>query len=61
MKADLAPMRMEQRDAADMIQYYWSAIIGTQPSSALPQGGFQGFEEPLEEFRKRFDDDFLRP
>jgi hypothetical protein len=25
----LTIMRMEQRDAAGMIQYYWSAIIGT--------------------------------
>jgi hypothetical protein len=60
MKADLAPMRMEQRDAADTIQYNGSAIIRTQRSIGLPQGGFQPFEEQLEEFRKRFDDDFLR-
>ena len=25
-------MRMEQRDAAGMIQYYWSSIIGTERS-----------------------------
>ena len=25
-------MRMEQRDAEGMIQYYWSAIIGTERS-----------------------------
>jgi hypothetical protein len=25
-------MRMEQRDASGMIQYYWSAIIGTERS-----------------------------
>ena len=25
-------MRMEQRDAQGMVQYYWSAIIGTDPS-----------------------------
>jgi hypothetical protein len=28
-------MRMEQRDAAGMIQYYWSAIVGTDPSIAF--------------------------
>lgn len=46
-------MRMEQRDAAGMIQYYWSAIIGTERSigfAALLRD--EGFE--------RFDDDFLR-
>jgi hypothetical protein len=28
----LTIMRMEQRDAGGMIQYYWSAIIGTPRS-----------------------------
>src|ERR1051325_6782185 len=57
-------MRMEQRDAAGMIQYYWSAIIGTERSigfaALMRQEGFYRFEEALEEFRIRFDDDFLR-
>jgi len=57
-------MRMEQRDAAGMIQYYWSAIIGTERSigfaALLREEGFERFEEALEEFRVRFDDDFLR-
>ncbi len=56
-------MRMEQRDAAGMIQYYWSAIIGTERSigfaALLRQEGFDRFEEALEEFRIRFDDRFL--
>jgi hypothetical protein len=30
--ARMTIMRMEQRDAAGMIQYYWSAIIGTERS-----------------------------
>src|ERR1700689_1543098 len=42
-------MRMEQRDAAGMIQYYWSAIIGTERSigfaALLRQEGFERFEE----------------
>jgi hypothetical protein len=62
--ARLTIMRMEQRDAAGMIQYYWSAIIGTERSigfAALMRGeGFERFEEALEEFRVRFDDNFLR-
>ena len=57
-------MRMEQRDAAGMIKYYWSAIIGTERSigfsALMRQEGFSRFEEALEEFRLRFDDDFLR-
>jgi hypothetical protein len=57
-------MRMEQRDAAGMVQYYWSAIIGTERSigfaARMRQEGFARFEEALEEFRVRFDDRFLK-
>jgi hypothetical protein len=57
-------MRMEQSDAAGMVQYYWSAIIGTERSigsaARMRQEGFDRFEEALEEFRIRFDDQFLR-
>ncbi len=60
----LTIMRMEQRDAAGMIQYYWSAIIGTERSigfaARMRSEGFTRFEEALEEFRVRFDDHFLR-
>src|ERR1019366_7315139 len=60
----LTIMRMEQRDAAGMIQYYWSAIIGTERSigfaALMRKEGFERFEEALEEFRLRFDDHFLR-
>jgi hypothetical protein len=56
-------MRMEQRDAAGMVQYYWSAIIGTERSigfaALMRQEWFGRFEEALEEFRVRFDDEFL--
>jgi hypothetical protein len=55
---------MEQRDASGMIQYYWSAIIGTERSigfaALMCQEGFERFEEALEQFRVRFDDQFLR-
>jgi hypothetical protein len=57
-------MRMEQRDAAGMIQYYWSAIIGTERSigfaALMRREGIDRFEEALEEFRLRFDDRFFR-
>ena len=60
----LTIMRMEQRDPAGMIQYYWSAIIGTERSigfaALMREEGFDRFEEALEEFRVRFDDGFLR-
>jgi len=58
-------MRMEERDARGMVQYYWSAIIGTDPSihfaAKMRAEGFDRFEEALEQFRIRFDDRFLRP
>ena len=57
-------MRMEQRDAAGIISYYWSAIIGTERSigfaAQMRAEGFDRFEEALEEFRVRFDNRFLR-
>lgn len=60
----LTIMRMGQRDAAGMVQYYWSAIIGTERSigfaARMRQEGFTRFEEALEQFRVRFDNAFLR-
>lgn len=57
-------MRMEERDARGMIQYYWSAIVGTDPSihfsAQMRSEGFARFEEALEEFRVTFDDAYLR-
>jgi hypothetical protein len=47
-----------------MIQYYWSAIIRTERSigfaALLRDEGFERLEEALEEFRIRFDENFLR-
>jgi hypothetical protein len=60
----LTIMRMGRQDAAGMVQYYWSAIIGTERSigfaARMRQEGFTRFEEALEEFRVRFDNAFLR-
>ena len=57
-------MRLQQRDAAGMIRFYWSAIIGTDRSipfaAEMRREGFTRFEETIEEFRVRFDDGFLR-
>jgi hypothetical protein len=57
-------MRLEQRDAAGMVHYFWSAIIGTERSvgfaAKMKTEGFTRFEEVLEDFRLKFDDRFLR-
>jgi hypothetical protein len=57
-------MRMRERDAAGMVQYYWSAIVGTEKSigfaAQMRQEGFDRFEEAIDEFRVRFDNKFLR-
>ena len=56
--------RMEQGDAARMIQYYWSAVIGTERSTLfarqMREEGFTRFEEIIDEFRDRFNDEWLR-
>jgi hypothetical protein len=57
-------MRLGERDAAGMIQYYWSAIVGTERSvgfaALMRQEGFGRFEEAIDEFRLLFNDSFLR-
>jgi hypothetical protein len=57
-------MRLEQKHAAGMVQYYWSASVGTERSigfaALMRRQRFSGFEEAIEEFRVRFDNDFLR-
>ena len=57
-------MRMEQLDARGMIQYYWSAIIGTERSTQfarqMRQEEFTHFEEVIDEFRERFKDNWFR-
>jgi hypothetical protein len=53
-------MRMEQRDAFGMVQYFWSAVIGTERSigfaKMMKDEGFNRFEETIDEFRERFND-----
>lgn len=61
---NLTIARMNQRDAKGMIQYFWSAVIGTERSIGfshrMRQEGFSRFEEVLEEFRERFNDEWFR-
>lgn len=57
-------MRMNERDAAGIVHYYWSAIIGTEKSTEFARQmraeGFTRFEEIIDEFRDYFGDCWLR-
>jgi predicted glycosyl hydrolase (DUF1957 family) len=59
----LTMTRMQQRDAAGMVQYFWSAVIGTERSTSfarrMKDEGFDRFEEVLEDFRERFNSRWL--
>ncbi|WP_193337460.1 hypothetical protein [Devosia beringensis] len=54
----LTIMRMSERNAAGMIQYFWSAVIGTERSvgfaGQMRAAGFDRFEEAIDDFRVRF-------
>jgi hypothetical protein len=59
----LTIVRMEQRNALGMIQYFWSAVTGTEKSigfaKMMKDEGFDRFEEAIDEFRTRFSDLWL--
>jgi len=61
---NLTITRLKQRDATGMIQYFWSAIIGTERSigfaARMKKEGFTRFEEILENFREKFNDKWLQ-
>jgi len=56
-------MRLNERDALGMVNYYWSAIVGTDRSTEFARmmkaEGFSRFEEVLDDFRDRFNDRWL--
>jgi len=56
----LTIVRMEQRDALGMMQYFWSAVTGTEKSigfaKLMKNEGFDRFEETIDEFREKFSD-----
>ena len=60
---NLTIARLEKRDAVGMIQYFWSAIVGTENSvrfaDLMKEEGFDRFEEVLEDFRRKFNDEWL--
>ena len=57
-------MRMNKLDPTGKIKYFWSAIIGTDRSilfaDQLRMANVTRFEDVSEEFRVRFDDNWLR-
>ncbi|MCB4791344.1 MAG: hypothetical protein LHV68_05595 [Elusimicrobia bacterium] len=59
----LTIMRMNERDTKGKILYYWSAIVGTERSTEFARSmrneGFTRFEEVIDEFRDRFNDEWL--
>ena len=56
--ARLTANRMQQLDAAGLVQYFWSSVIGTERSidfaAKLKNAGFVRFEEVIDDFRERF-------
>lgn len=58
-------MRMNQLSALKMVQYFWTAIVGTEKSigfaKLMKDENFIRFEDVLEEFRVKFDDKWLKP
>ena len=50
---------MEQRDAAAMIHYFWSAVVGAEKSARfaaqMRREGFDRLEAAIEELRARVD------
>jgi hypothetical protein len=56
-------MRLEERDPAGIVNYYWSAIVGTDRSvefaRQMRSEGFTRFEEIIDDFRDRFGDRWI--
>ncbi len=50
--------RLEELDAAGMVDYYWSSLAGADGAAAfakrMREEGFSHFEEAIDEFRARF-------
>ena len=54
---------MNKLNAEGMVHYFWSAIVGTERSIGfahmMKQEGFVRFEEVIDDFRIRFNDNWL--
>lgn len=57
-------MRMDKLPTVSKVQYFWSAIVGTDRSihfaDEMLDAGATRFEDVIDEFRTRFDDNWLR-
>ena len=57
-------MRMNQLDSKKKLQYFWSAIQGTEKSiefsKLLKSNGVLRFEDILEEVRIKFNDEYFK-
>ena len=57
-------MRMEQLDSKKKLQYFWSAIQGTEKSikfsKLLKDNGVLRFEDILEEVREKFNNEYFK-
>ena len=57
-------MRMSQLDSKKKLQYFWSAIQGTEKSikfsKLLKDNGVLRFEDILEEVREKFNDEYFK-
>jgi len=57
-------MRLNERDSAGIVHYYWSAVVVTDRSiefaRQMRDEGFTRFEELLEEFRLRYNDQWIK-
>ncbi len=55
--------RMNKLSAAKMVQYFWSALATDNAiafSKRMKEEGAVRFEDAMEDFRDRFNDDWLR-
>ena len=61
---NLTKIRMSKLPARKMINYFWSAIVGTEHSinfsDILVRNGLTRFEDVLEEVRVKFNNDYLK-
>ncbi len=59
---NLTIARMNQLSADKMVQYFWSSITGENGimfSEKIKADGLPRFEDIIDEFKERFDDDWI--
>lgn len=60
---NMTKVRMSKLPAEKMIQYFWSAIVGTQKSikfsDVMKENGILRFEDIMEDVRKKFNNEYF--